>query len=733
MVAKPQLLRQGASLIGLADPNNRAAAGEAGDNDEDHLQRFLDQYPYDPYAGTARRTEAPRFQPSEPEAVGQVRPSEALPPPKNASSDAPRVIQASATLPASASPSPPSPRPAPATAAPLVADPYSPMAPRESGPPAFASSAAMAARQETTPYSQTPPAPSGALPMTVAVSSDSPFGTQFFGEEPTATPAPGAFEEPGAGFASSGPDASSFTPPPGAYGGFQDWSAPPVVAPPVIATAEATPFGPPTVNPGETMLFPSPAAASNAPPAATQPIMEPPVTMPPDGDIFMQALATETPTMEGQPAWTLPPSSPAPPTLPEISQHPLPEQPVAPMAEPVPAWPPVSMSAPVAPPVTPVAPPATDFSYAGPTTPMPQYQINPPTIVEERPVHGTEMVARVGTEVILMCDIQPQLRRAALRIFEDQIKEMPEEQRKLIPLEEKDEFVNMIIQTHYPALLQEQIHVALVFNDFVMFQGREGRAMFEKKLGEEFDRSEVPAMMEEFGVENMYDLKEFLKRELGSSLDRERMLWVRSKIAQEWIRHSVETASGECTIPEMNEYYTTHLDEFTTKARAQWRELCVYFSKHATEKEAYDRIAWMGNQVAAGASFEEIAGAHSEGFTAANGGLWDWTSPGSLSSTELDGAVFSQPIGQLSPQIIKSDKGFHIIQVVQRQEETVKPFKDAQKDIRRKIEMQRMQANQDEYFAELKQKYPVRIHKEKIRFKENVARPAMPQNGRMFQ
>ncbi len=437
----------------------------------------------------------------------------------------------------------------------------------------------------------------------------------------------------------------------------------------------------------------------------------------------MQAVNSNPQATDADPFW--PPQATEFGVLQNLAQ----EQSVAPMSPNQPAvTPPVA-----APPTIPqhdVFPPATVSSPApAPTVPDlgPQYQINPPTIIEEKPVLGTEMVARVGTEVIMMCDIQPQLRRAALRAFEEQLEGIPEEQRKQVPVEEKDYFINMVIQTHYPALLQEQIHVALVFNDFTMFQGREGQAMFEKKLGEEFDRTEVPKMMKEFGVEKMSELKDFLRKELGSSLDRERMLWVRSRIAQEWIRHSVATASGECTYDEMYEYYTEHIDQFTTKARAQWRELCVYTSNHPNEKAAFDRIAWMGNQVAAGASFEEIAKQHSEGFTSAKGGLWDWTSPGSLSSAELDKAVFSQPVGQLSPQIIKTERGFHIIQVVQRDEQKAKPFKDAQPDIRQRIEMQRMQKNQEEYFSELKQKYPVRIHKEKIQFKERVALPQRPQ------
>jgi parvulin-like peptidyl-prolyl isomerase len=344
-----------------------------------------------------------------------------------------------------------------------------------------------------------------------------------------------------------------------------------------------------------------------------------------------------------------------------------------------------------------------------------QFQINPSVMVEEVPCHGTETVARVGTQVILMCDLLPQLRRAGIQVLNENLKRASDEERAQVSEKEKENFINMFAENQYPAFLQEQIIVALVFNDYLLAKSKEEREMFDKKFGEEFDQHEVPALIKEFGVRNNIELKQYLKDKLGSSLDRERMLWIRSKIAQQWIMFNIQEASGECTHDEMIEFYTKHKDQFTSELRVQWQELFVAFSNHPTEEAARNKIVWMGNQVVTGYPFEEIAKVNSEGFTASKGGFWDWTKIGSLTSPELEQTIFSLPVDKMSP-VIKGDKGFHIIRVVKREDAETVPFIEAQVTIRERIKMERRQKLQSEYFAELKKRYPTRILREHIDF-----------------
>ncbi len=543
---------------------------------------------------------------------------------------------------------------------------------------------------------------------------------------------------------------------PGNLGG---WSDPVVEGPPPVPPVAV-------ISEGNTVpvALPTPAVPSPIPPPLAPPVM-PPIMTPESGNAPFSAmqpgpLAVPVPAMIPVPELTATPvaaaqSAPPPGIIPVAKTQPSdnaaagntkivpPEQTpphdpflqagVAasdqavtphPFANPTVAPPAVaSHNAPVIPPAenAPFGTTRPGSLAAAPQPAVPQqkaasqFQITPSIVAQEIPCHGTEVVARVGREIILMCDILPQLRRAGIRYINEQLEKMPPAERAKIPKEEIDRTVDAIVQSQYPVFLQAQIKTALLYNDFFVAKSPEEREGLEKKFAEEFDSKEVPELVKEFKLRDTSELKRYLKDELGSSLERERMLWLRSMLAHQWNLYAVESATAECTHDEMMEFYTANKEKFTSKARAQWQELFVSFSKHKSEDDARMKMAWMGNQVANGLPFEEIAKKNSDGFTADKGGLWDWTQRGSLSSPELENAVFSQAVGMLSP-IIRTDKGLHVIRVVKREEAQAKPFVEAQVIIREQIRLQRRQKNEQEYFEKLDRKYPTIVLKEKIDF-----------------
>ncbi len=100
----------------------------------------------------------------------------------------------------------------------------------------------------------------------------------------------------------------------------------------------------------------------------------------------------------------------------------------------------------------------------------------------------------------------------------------------------------------------------------------------------------------------------------------------------------------------------------------------------------------MGNEVwqrgtqkpVQGPAFAEIAKAKSDGFTAKDGGVHDWTTKGALQCKAIDEALFTLQVGQMSP-ILDSGPAFHIVRVLERKEAGRKPFTDVQADIRDRL------------------------------------------------
>jgi len=377
-------------------------------------------------------------------------------------------------------------------------------------------------------------------------------------------------------------------------------------------------------------------------------------------------------------------------------------------------------------PISGIVPPNfAQTKYVAPSPHSPNAVIQTPAVlIEDVPVYGTETVARVGRQVILMGDILPKLRRMAMHIVAENLKETSEEERAKTPPQAIEKFTNDIMEHYYPEVLQEQILFALVYSDFDMSRSRDEKNFFYEKLGEEFDRTEIPEMMKEFKVENIAALKKYLETQLGSSLEKERRLWIREQIVKQWMSSSMQRATGDCTHEEMRDFYDNNQTMFTTPAKARWQEMVVVVSKHNTEQEAFKKISWMGNQVAGGAPFDKIAEENSDGVTASKGGNWDWTMKEDLASPELERAIFTQPIGQLSPAIIRSDNGLHIIRVLERRREEIVPFVEAQGTIREEIKKQRGQRYQNEYFVDLRRRFPTQIVKSRIDFNVNNPRTA---------
>ncbi len=333
-----------------------------------------------------------------------------------------------------------------------------------------------------------------------------------------------------------------------------------------------------------------------------------------------------------------------------------------------------------------------------------RFQVDP-NIVEVLPCPGAETIARVGTEVILGCDILPEAKKIAYFNVRDQLQNMPPEVRANYTEEQIQAQKSAIVAELLPILLEHQIKATLLYCDFAMGKKRDEIKDMERKLGDSFEDRVFPDLLKKFNVSTRSELSEILEKETGSSLDREKAGFIRKFIAENWMHVSIgQAANGECTYEEMLRYYNDHLSDFEHKPRARWAQLTVRFSPQMPKEEARKKIAWMGDQVLHGAPFEEIAKHNSDGPTAAKGGDWPWTAEGALASSVLEKEVFSAPVGKLGP-ILEDQTGLHIIRVLEREDRRYTPFLETQTSIREKIREQRRNKKEAEFISELYRRY----------------------------
>lgn len=299
-----------------------------------------------------------------------------------------------------------------------------------------------------------------------------------------------------------------------------------------------------------------------------------------------------------------------------------------------------------------------------------------------------QIVGRVGTEVILYGEIAlgiPELRAQ----YKDRMS--PEQLEKQI---------EMLLKSR----LKPHIETKLIYLDAKRTIPADALKNFEKKVGEEFERSQVDQIMKSMKVNSRQELEEKL-RAWNSSIEQQKRVFIQQMIAHEWSKQQVKV-DEEVTYDQMLAYYREHVSDYEQQARARWQQLMVRFSRVPDKAEAYRKIAEMGNQVLGGRNFAEVAQAGSDGPTARTGGQRDWTAAGSLVSETLDKALFTLPIGELSP-ILEDEQGFHIVCVLERKAASRTPFDEVQPEIRKKVREQRKKGQEEIYLAKLWEKTPI--------------------------
>src|SRR4029078_13201009 len=107
-----------------------------------------------------------------------------------------------------------------------------------------------------------------------------------------------------------------------------------------------------------------------------------------------------------------------------------------------------------------------------------------------------------------------------------------------------------------------------------------------------------------------------------------------------------------------------------------------------------------------GRPFAEIAQTQSQGVTAYNGGAYDWTTQGSLAAKNIDENIFALPVGALS-EIIKTDRGFHIVRVLERKAAGRKSFEETQAEITKNLKEDKRESQIKKYLDGLRQNTPV--------------------------
>ena len=304
----------------------------------------------------------------------------------------------------------------------------------------------------------------------------------------------------------------------------------------------------------------------------------------------------------------------------------------------------------------------------------------------------SQVLAIVGTEPIFAADLMLEMNQLVEQFMPTAPKEVKQQQiplliKRLLPkyIEQKLLLVDTIRQ------LPEEVD----FEEIV------------EQAVKEFDNNAMEKMMEGFGATSTAEFDAILRAQ-GSSLRKLRRSWSIDQLVRYFLSQKMEIDS-EVSHGEMLQYYRDHIEEYDFPAKARWQQVMIKFSSTGSFSKAQERIVEIGNQIVYGASMEAVAKKESNGFKSATGGIHDWTTKGSLVHPSLNDAIFSLPTGVLS-DVIETSDGLHIIRVIERTDAGAKPFRDAQVEIRKKLEEEKREAAVADHIAQLKKEIPVEIY-----------------------
>lgn len=322
---------------------------------------------------------------------------------------------------------------------------------------------------------------------------------------------------------------------------------------------------------------------------------------------------------------------------------------------------------------------APSTNYAPPTDMFGVSQADN-VVVEDFP--AGQLIAVVGTERVLAGD---------LAVF---VEPIIEQNRAKIPAGEEEKKIRSQLTRQ---ALRQYVEIKAIYQEFFRDmvgttppkELEETKKKVTTKAGKIFYEKQVPVLMGKYKVTTIAELEKKLQ-EKSLSLTTLRGQFIEQVLASEMERKFVPD-KFEVDRYDLIEAYRdpANRERWQIAGRVRWQQLTVRFDKHATRQEAEARIREMGNEVFLGGKpFESVAKQSSEGYTASEGGNYDWTTQGSLKSNELNQALFEIAPNSLS-QIITDEIGLHIVRVLEREAGHAQDFTEAQAELREELSDER--------------------------------------------
>ncbi len=159
------------------------------------------------------------------------------------------------------------------------------------------------------------------------------------------------------------------------------------------------------------------------------------------------------------------------------------------------------------------------------------------------------------------------------------------------------------------------------------------------------------------------------------------------------------------TNEEIRDFYDKHRQDYEGTKAVRIRQILLPAPANAgetTRESAKNQALQIRERIRKGEPFEALAAQYSRGSAAAGGGDIGFVEKGVI-LPDVEEAAFSLPVGGVS-DVIESELGFHIIAVIDKRGDGLKPLPVVRDEIKAKIEDEKIAKKYDEWIASIRKK-----------------------------
>jgi parvulin-like peptidyl-prolyl isomerase len=221
-----------------------------------------------------------------------------------------------------------------------------------------------------------------------------------------------------------------------------------------------------------------------------------------------------------------------------------------------------------------------------------------------------------------------------------------------------------------------------------------------KREGVEVNEEEVDAMVsdvrEKFPNEQAF--QELLRQQgltFKSLRDRFEDKILKRRMADIAVRSRIAISPGE-----VKQYYDDHKEEFKGPERVRIRHILIRVAPERPDEQAHELSLSILDQIDNGMSFEVLAERYSEAVESQKGGDMGWVDRGQFME-RIDREIFTLNVGGHTAPI-RSQLGFHIFKVVDKQASVIRPFKQVRQRVESLLYKQRTDTKMKQWIEALR-------------------------------